>query len=486
MIDGAPNPDSLFEDKEDTTGSGSIPSAEPVSAAGSESAITAEIISEVTDAGNAAQPMEPAGEEFDLSKLTAEDPAPQEEKPAVPEVPSFDESAGGKLGADAELGELSQFFKDVKRQPAPAPVTPPPPASAPRPEVKPAAPPAPQASVPRPEPKPAPVAPPPPVSAPRPEEKPAAPPPAQPSAPKPQPVAPPPKPAVIPEPEYHPPAPSPDESDATPVLQEEESNSVFKPVPVEIKGWPKDPQDASDSETAKPTPVAVKSWPDEKSESSAPTGFGEEDASASRPAPADESSAVSEPSVSQITVKPGETSSRSEFNPNFSEQVLDFGSDSSESGKSRSDSAVTRPVAAGIVKVSGAGLIDLVIYGVIAAAFGLAGKWASAVNLAGAAPSEIAGFLVPLALVVLLVVWFYQVFFLSVLGQTPGQMIVDIEVLDQHNKRPSVSKAGIRAAVYILCLLPAGLGFLPTLLSASIPDKAAGTKLAYWFDERAL
>ena len=472
-IDGESKPDTLFGDKEDTTGSGSLPKAEPVGAAGSGSAITAEIISEGTDASKAAAPMEPAGEEFDLAKLTEEEPAPQpDEKPAALEVPSFDDSAAGKLGTEAELGELSQFFKDAKRPSAPEPAKAAPAPSVPRPEAKPTPPPA---APPRPEPKPAAVSAP--IYQPKPVSEPIA-------GPKTEakPVPPPaPKPEIKPQP-APPPPPSAPKPEAPPPPQAEEARPVFNAVPVEVRGWPKDPEAAPVKEAQKPTPVDVKGWPEEKAESSSSGGFAVEDASGSGSVPAGK---ASEESISQITVKPGDTTSKSEFNPNFAEQVLDFGAESSGSGRSKSDSAVTRPVAAGIVRAAGAGLIDLAIYFVIAAAFGLAGIWASAISLGGASGSDLAGFIVPVAIVVLLVVWFYQVFFLSVLGQTPGQMFADIEVLDRFNKRPGISKAAVRALIYILCLLPIGLGFIPTLLGASIPDKAAGTKLAYWFDERA-
>ena len=269
-----------------------------------------------------------------------------------------------------------------------------------------------------------------------------------------------PTPAPAPKPEMRlAPIPTPAANAAKPAApppQASATKPVFKPMPVE---------DSSEG------------WPEVKAETSSSGGFGVEEASASKSIP---EPGESEASISQIRIKQGETTSRSEFNPDFAEQVLDFGAESSDAGKSRSDSAVTHPVAAGCVKMFGAGLIDLSLYFVIATAFGLAGLWAGAISLTEAAPSEIAGFVVPVAIAVLLVVWFYQVFFLSVLGQTPGGMIIGIEVLDKSDKRPSISRAGIRGLVYLLCLLPAGLGFIPTLLGASIPDKAADTKLVHW------
>lgn len=483
VIDGESKPEPLLEIQEDNTGAGSLPAAEPVTATGSGSAIVAELISESEDLPEVvpeipeAQAAKPEAEEFDLAKLTEEEPGlkPKEMSP-VPEVPSFDDSAAGKIGTEAELGELSQFFKDAKRK-APGPDTAPPPAkTAPGPEVKPAPQPAaaPASAVkpapPKVEVKPAPVA----APASKPEVKPAPAPQASAPIPEPKPFVP-------------PPTGKPEEQPAVPP-----PTGPANPIPVAIKGWPKEPPAAETRPLFKPIPVedSGESWPEVKAEPGSSGGFSVGEASASRPAAGE----GSEASVSQITVKPAESSSASEFNPNFSDQDNRFKqmlSDLDTEVKRRrsqqpgpetspSDSAVTRPAAAGFLKLILAGTIDLLIYFGIAVSFGLAGKWAGAVSLSGAAPKEIAGFVFPVAVAVLLVVWFYQVFFLSVLGQTPGGMVAGIEVLDKSDHRPGISKAGVRSLVYLLCLVPAGLGFIPTLLGASIPDKFSDTRLVHW------
>ena len=319
------------------TGSGAIPKAATGPDTFSGSVITAEVVE--TTAGNKQAPkVEPR-------------PEPAAKMPAVPEVPSFDDSAASKVGTEAELGELSEFFKDAKQKPA---------AKAPAP-------------------------------------KPASPKPARPA----------------------PPAPAREE-----------------------------PLEFQDQEPAA--------------------------ASASR----EEPGARSEDSMSRIKIKSTtETSHPSEFNPDFAEPVFpDFSASGSDASKSKSVSEVSRPLAAKGSSITLAGVIDLAVYGAIAAIFSLAGLWASATGISRPG----ADFIIPLAIVLLVVVWFYQVFFISVLGQTLGQMLAGIQVLDKAGNRIPLGRASLRAFVYILCLLPLGLGFIPSLLGSSLPDMAGQTKPVRW------
>ena len=186
--------------------------------------------------------------------------------------------------------------------------------------------------------------------------------------------------------------------------------------------------------------------------------------------------AGAEDSTSRIKIQKGADASQSDFNPDFAEPVLDFGTDS-DSRPSDSDSAVSHPFEAGSGKIILAGVVDLVIYLVIADVTAMAGSWASG---QGAGLGATGAASVPVAIAILFVIWFYQVFFLSVLGQTPGQMMAGIEVLDKSGRRPSVPQASVRASVHLLCLIPFGLGFIPTLLGSSLPDKFAQTKIVKW------
>ena len=355
--------------------SGSMPKMKPIGANESGSIITAEIVNETTAArtGNDNTPTE-----YDpASQPPAELP---DEKPAsiIPEVPSFDDSAASKIGTEAELGELSEFFKDAKRKP-PAPE-----------RVKPA-------------PKPAPKT----VS---------------------RPTPPPRQERLVP-----PPPPEP----------EEISVSKLKPEPLDESSGLK----AEADPVTEPSKIKLQEEP-----------------------------AGAEDSISRIKIQKGADASQSDFNANFAEPVLDFGT-GSDSQQSESDSAVSRPFEAGSGKIILAGVVDLAVYFVIAGVTVMAGSWASGQG-AGLGVTSAAS--VPVGIAILFVLWFYQVFFLSVLGQTPGQMAAGIEVLDKSGRRPSVPQASVRASVHLLCLIPFGLGFVPTLLGSSLPDKFAQTKIVKW------
>lgn len=305
----------------------------------------------------------------DLSQVKKKDTEPSEAGPEpaeaeplprriIPEVPSFDDSAVSKVGTEAELGELSEFFKDAKKKP-PAPAGP----------VKPT-------------------------------------------------------------------------THRTPMPAREK-----KPV----------------------------SFMDDVSSGGVEPSAGVEPAAPEVSAPEDES-------MSQIKIKSRDVSHPSEFNPNFSQPVFpEFGAGSAaleRADKSESDSAVSRPFEAPIYKVILGGIADGVVYLLIIAAFLSAGALASGARLD--LPAVLNSFSAPILVAILVVVWFYQVFFISILGQTPGQMVAGIEVLDKSGHRISIPKASVRAMVYILCLLPCGLGFILSLLGNSLPDKAANTKPVRW------
>jgi uncharacterized RDD family membrane protein YckC len=322
-----------------SAGSGTMPKAESGPDIFSGSIITAEVVE--TTAGSKPTPQGEPGTR------------PAVQKPAAPEVPSFDDSAESKVGTEAELGELSEFFKDAKQKsPSPAPA------------FRPAA------------------------------------------------------------------------------------AKSARPVPAPPPPTVKEPLEFQDQE------------PDEG-------GVIRE-----------EQDAGSEDSMSRIKIKSGSDPSHpSEFNPDFAQPVFpDFSSSGSEAGKSESVSEVSRPLAASTSSVLLSGVLDLVLYLVIAGLFSLAGMWAAKISLS----TPTLDFIVPLLIVLLLVVWFYQVFFLAVLGQTPGQMLTGIQLLDKTGNRISLARASLRAVVYILCLLPLGLGFIPSLFGSSLPDKAGQTKPVRW------
>lgn len=188
-----------------------------------------------------------------------------------------------------------------------------------------------------------------------------------------------------------------------------------------------------------------------------------------------------EASLSQIEIKP-EPSTGSDFKPGFEEPLFpEFGASVSKAEKSESESAISSPFEPSLVRIILAGLIDFIFYLIISSGFIFMGKWASGLDFSSLSNSEIFHlFLIPIGIMVAMVIWLYQVFFLAVLGQTPGGMVLGIEVVDQKSMRMSLGKAWLRAIIYIICLIPLGIGFLPSLWGRSWLDKIARTKLVSW------
>jgi len=188
-----------------------------------------------------------------------------------------------------------------------------------------------------------------------------------------------------------------------------------------------------------------------------------------------------EASLSQIEIK-AEASTGSDFKPGFEEPLFpEFGASVSKAEKSETESAVSSPFEPTWGRRAMAGLIDFIIYLIISLGFIFIGKWASGLDFSSLSNWEIFRlFLIPIGIMVVLVIWFYQVFFLAVLGQTPGGMVLGIEVVDQKSMKMSLGKAWLRAILYIICLLPLGMGFLPSLWGRSWLDKIVKTKLVSW------
>jgi uncharacterized RDD family membrane protein YckC len=63
-------------------------------------------------------------------------------------------------------------------------------------------------------------------------------------------------------------------------------------------------------------------------------------------------------------------------------------------------------------------------------------------------------------------------------GQSLGMMAVNIEVTDRDGEPLSASRAGIRALVWPLCMIPFGIGAIPVLIDEerrALHDMIAGT-----------
>jgi uncharacterized RDD family membrane protein YckC len=91
---------------------------------------------------------------------------------------------------------------------------------------------------------------------------------------------------------------------------------------------------------------------------------------------------------------------------------------------------------------------------------------------------------IPLAAFLLLLNGGYFVLFTAAGGQTIGKMIAGIRVVmytgDDHTARVGFGAAVVRAAAYFASLLPAGLGFVPILISPdgrTVHDRLADTRV---------
>ncbi len=91
---------------------------------------------------------------------------------------------------------------------------------------------------------------------------------------------------------------------------------------------------------------------------------------------------------------------------------------------------------------------------------------------------------IPLAAFLLLLNGGYFVLFTAAGGQTIGKMIAGIRVVmhtgDARATRVAFGAAVVRAAAYFVSLLPAGLGFVPILISPdgrTVHDRLADTRV---------
>jgi uncharacterized RDD family membrane protein YckC len=74
----------------------------------------------------------------------------------------------------------------------------------------------------------------------------------------------------------------------------------------------------------------------------------------------------------------------------------------------------------------------------------------------------------------------YLVGFTTAAGQTLGKMLTGVRIVGEATQRVPLGAAVVRAAAFVLSVLPAGLGLLPVLLSAdgrALHDRLAGTRV---------
>ncbi len=211
-----------------------------------------------------------------------------------------------------------------------------------------------------------------------------------------------------------------------------------------------------------------------KEETTSQKEIGEQSELTIPPEPAGE-----EESLSRIEIDSPSTSSASDFEPDFAKPIFpDF---SAEEEPATSESAVSEPRSPSRRQIIFSGLADFGIYLLIYFLLVIAGKWALGLSFAQAPLGELAlRFYLPLYLLLLVFVWFYQFSFISTLNQTIGGMVFNVEVLTKDAKSPPPLRAGLRALIYVICFAPLGLGMLPAIFGKSIPDKLSGTKTISW------
>lgn len=126
-----------------------------------------------------------------------------------------------------------------------------------------------------------------------------------------------------------------------------------------------------------------------------------------------------------------------------------------------------------------AGLLDLGIHVLILAALYFGAT--SGLSLAGLGFSVwLFRLALPLLFLVAIIFFGFQVFFLATAGQTPGQMLFGLKVVDEAGNALDLGRALARGLAVLACGLPLSLGLLPALLNRqglSLADKWSRTRV---------
>jgi uncharacterized RDD family membrane protein YckC len=91
------------------------------------------------------------------------------------------------------------------------------------------------------------------------------------------------------------------------------------------------------------------------------------------------------------------------------------------------------------------------------------------------------------SLVALVFILLYYSLFLTLLGQTPGKLLLGVRVLTVDGHRVSFGRAVLRTFAYIICMVPLFLGFIWVLIDDQRQgwhDKIARTYVVYAWEAR--
>jgi uncharacterized RDD family membrane protein YckC len=126
---------------------------------------------------------------------------------------------------------------------------------------------------------------------------------------------------------------------------------------------------------------------------------------------------------------------------------------------------------------AGAGAVDFAVWLCIGAVLFTGARALSGfAPLHGSAQDWAVLVLLPVVFMSSLLALIYAGLFSSLSGRTPGMMIFGLKVADSTGARPPAHRAFIRAGLFIMGLLPLGIGLLPLAAGQeSFLDRCSGT-----------
>lgn len=187
--------------------------------------------------------------------------------------------------------------------------------------------------------------------------------------------------------------------------------------------------------------------------------------------------AEKEKSVSEPIVK-SETEEKTDFLPSFETPLFSHIETATPADKKLKS---FEPLPAKIIFRLLAGLVDFLNYLLIAVFLILSSKWALGLDLLELKGEEFIKLLVlPLSLMMALLIFFYQFFFTILSAKTPGQLLFNLELETIQGQKPNLKASLIRAMIYLLMLVPLGLGFILILFGISPIDRLSQTRVVRW------
>jgi uncharacterized RDD family membrane protein YckC len=202
-----------------------------------------------------------------------------------------------------------------------------------------------------------------------------------------------------------------------------------------------------------------------------------------------------EASISRVEITPPEDFSEARaaeessdsFKPDFRSSFLPEFDEDSFKGAADVKAAPGMPEArneslsAAIYLRAMAGAVDLAIYAIIFTILYMGAAWAAHLDDASFTMIQwLVKVLIPLAMIMIVIFLFSETFFALTSGQTPGQMMFNLKTQAQHEKPLSFSQALIFALIYLILMLPLGLGLITIILgqeNRGAHEQLSGTKI---------